>query len=54
MFTCSRTNKSGGGVTLYINDYLQYKYLPDMYKCLDNCVEVVSLEITHKNCKKNH
>ena len=53
MFTCSRTNKSGGGVALYINDSLQYKYLPDMSKCLDNCAEVVSLEITHKNGKKS-
>ena len=44
-FTCSRTNKSGGGVALYINDPLQHKYLPDMSKCLDNCAEVVSLEI---------
>ena len=53
MFTCSRTNKSGGGVALYINDSLQYKYLPDMSKCLDNCAEVVSLEITHKIGKKS-
>ena len=53
MFTCSRTNKSGGGVALYINDSLQYKYMPDMSKCLDNCAEVVSLEITHKMVKKN-
>ena len=52
MFTCSRTDKSGGGVALYINDSLQYKYLPDMSKCLDNCAEVVSLEITHTNGKK--
>ena len=53
MFTCSRTNKSGGGVTLYINDSLQYKYLQDMSKCLDNCAEVVYLEITLKNGKKH-
>ena len=33
-------------------DSLQHKYLPDMSKCLDNCAEVVSLEITHKNGKK--
>ena len=52
MFTCSRTNKSGGGVALYINDSLQHKYLPDMSKCLDNCAEVVSLEIALKNGKK--
>ena len=54
MFTCSRTNKSGGGVALYINDSLQYKYLSYMSKCLDNCAEVVSLKITHKNGKKKH
>ena len=52
MFTCSRTNKSGGGVALYINDSLQHKYLLDMSKCLDNCAEVVSLEIALKNGKK--
>ena len=45
MFTCSRTNKSGRGVALYINDSLQHKHLPDMCKYLDNCAEVVSLEI---------
>ena len=52
MFTCSRTNKSGGGVALYINDSLQHKYLPYIYKCLDNCAEVVSLEIALTNGKK--
>ena len=52
MFTCSRTNKSGGGVALYNNDSLQHKYLPDMSKCLDNCAGVVSLEIALKNGKK--
>ena len=52
MFTCSRTNKSRGGVALCINDSLQYKYMPDMSKCLDNCAEVVSLEITQKMVKK--
>ena len=53
MFRCSRTNKNGGGVALYINDSLQHKFLPDMYKCIDNCAEVISLEITLKNCKKH-
>ena len=52
MVTCSRTNKSGGGVALYINDSLQHKYLPDLYKCLVNCAEVVSLKISLKNGKK--
>ena len=32
MFTCSRTNKNGCGVAPYINDSLQHKCLPDMYK----------------------
>ena len=36
-----------------INDSLQHKHLPDMSKCLDNCAEVVSLEITLKNDKKS-
>ena len=53
IFTCSRTNKSGGAVGLYINDSLQHKYLPDMSKCLDNCAEVVSPEIVLKNGKKS-
>ena len=52
MFTCSRTNKSGGGVALYINDSLQRKYLPDFFRCLVNCAEVVSLEISLINGKK--
>ena len=37
---------------LHLQKKLQYKYLPDMSECLDNCAEVVSLEITHTNCKK--
>ena len=45
-------NKKGGGVTLYINDSLQHRYLPDKSKCIDNCAEVVSVEITLKNGKK--
>ena len=44
MFTCSGTNKNGGGVALYINDSLQHKF--------DNCAEVISLEITLSNGKK--
>ena len=52
MFTCSRTNKNGGGVALYINDSLQHRFLPDMSKCIDNCAEVIYLEITLKNGKK--
>ena len=57
MFTCSRTNKSGGGVALYINDSLQHKYMADVSKCLDNCAEVVPLKITvnmAKNIKMLH
>ena len=52
MFTCSRTNKYGVGVALYINDSLQHKFLIDMSKCIDNCAEVISLEITLNNGKK--
>ena len=52
MFTCSRTNKSGGGVAQYINNSLHHKYLPDMSKCLDNCAEVVSLEIALNMAKQ--
>ena len=47
-------NKTGGGVALYINDSLQHKYLPDKSKCIDNCAEVVYVEITLKNCKNSN
>ena len=48
-FPCSRVNKKGGGVALYITDSLQHKYLLDKSKCIDNCAEVVSVKITLKN-----
>ena len=51
-FTCSRIYKKGGGVALYINNSLQHKYLPNKSKCIDNCAEAVSVEITLKNGKK--
>ena len=50
--TCSRTDKSGGGVALYINDSLQHKYLPDKSRYINNCAEIVSVEITLRNCKQ--
>ena len=54
MFTCSRTNKNGGGVALYIKDSLQHKFLPDMSKCIDNCAEVICLEIYSKKWKNSN
>ena len=51
-FTCSRIYKKGGGVALYINNSLQHKHLPNKSKCIDNCAEAVSVEITLKNGKK--
>ena len=45
-FTCSRIYKKGDGVALYINNSLQHKYLPNKSKCIDNCAEAVSVEIT--------
>ena len=51
-FVCSRTDKSGGGVALYINDSLQHRYLPDKSIYINNCAEIVSVEITLRNGKK--
>ena len=51
-FTCSIMNKKGGGDALYVNNSLQHKYLPNKSKCIDNCAEAVSVEITLKNDKK--
>ena len=50
--TCSRTDKSGGGVALYIKDSLQHRYLPDKSIYISNCAEIVSVEITLRNGKK--
>ena len=53
MFTCSRVDKPGGGVAMYINDSLQHRYLPHKSKCITNCAEIVSVEVTLSNGKKN-
>ena len=45
-FQCSRLNKTGGGVALYINETLQPNYLPNKSKCIDNCDEIVTVEVT--------
>ena len=45
-FQCSRLNKTGGGVALYINETLQPNYLPNKSKCIDNCAEIVTVEVT--------
>ena len=53
MFTCSRVGKNcGGGVSMYINESLPHRYLPDKSKCIPNCAEIVSVEITLVNGKK--
>ena len=52
MFTCSRLDKTGGGVAMYINDSLEHRYLPDKSKFIQNCAEIVSVEITMKNGRK--
>ena len=36
ILSCSRLNKKGRGVVLYIRESLQYKYLPEKSKCIDN------------------
>ena len=51
-FQCSRLNKTGGGVALYINETLQPNYLPTKSKCNDNCAEIVTVEVTLANGKK--
>ena len=49
---CSRLNKTGGGVALYINETLQPNYFPNKSKCIDNCAEIVTVEITLATGKK--
>ena len=51
-FQCSRLNKTGGGVALYINETLQPNYLPNKSKCIENCAEIVTVEVTLANGKK--
>ena len=51
-FQCSRLNKTGGGVALYINETLQPNYLPNKSKCNDNCAEIVTVEVTLATGKK--
>ena len=52
ILSCSRLNKKGGGVVLYIRESLQYKYLPEKSKYIDNCAEILSVEITLEKDKK--
>ena len=49
-FQCSRLNKTGGGVALYINETLQPNYLPNKSKCIDNCAEIVTVEVGSALC----
>ena len=51
-FHCSRLNKTGGGVALYINETLQPNYLPNKSKCNDNCADIVTVEVTLATGKK--
>ena len=51
-FQCSRLNKTGGGVALYISERLQPNYLPNKLKSIDNCAEIVTVEVTLANGKK--
>ena len=45
-------NKTGGGVALYISERLQPNYLPNKSKNIDNCAEIVTVEVTLANGKK--
>ena len=38
--------ETGGVVALYINETLQPNYLPNKSKCIDNCAEIVTVEVT--------
>ena len=49
---CSILNKTGRGVALYINETLQPNYLPNKFKCIDNCAEIVTVEVTLATGKK--
>ena len=51
-FLCSRLNQTGGGVALYINETLQPNYLPNKSKCIHNCAEIVTVEVTLATGKK--
>ena len=45
-------NKKGGGVVLSINNFLQHKYLPNKSISIENCAEIVSVEVTLRNGSK--
>ena len=45
-------SKPGGGVALYNNETLQTNYLPNKSKCIDNCAEIVTVEVTLATGKK--
>ena len=47
-----KIDKTGGGVALYINEALQTNYLPNKSKCIDNCAEIVTVEVTLATGKK--
>ena len=51
LISCSRSSKKGGGVGLYIRNPMQHKYLSLLSKCIVNCAEVVTPEVTLKNGK---
>ena len=52
MFSNHRVNKKGGGVVLSINNFLQHKYLPNKSISIENCAEIVSVEVTLRNGSK--
>jgi hypothetical protein len=51
-YFCSRQNKKGGGVALYVNHLLQHKYLPNVSFCVENCAEFICIEVYLKNSRK--
>ena len=48
-YFCSRKNMRGGGVALYINESLEHKYLSEISLCIENCIEMVFVEIVQLN-----
>ena len=43
--------QKGGGVGLYIRNSMQHKYIPLLSKCIANCAEIVTAEVTLRNGK---
>ena len=52
MFNCNRINKMGGGVLLYVSDLLTCKVNISLTFTVENCFEVVTVELSLNNNQK--